>query len=123
MDRESTAQRIYGKPYDQLTVSQQIAVDKEVDQASEGQQLREVYNPEDGQYHLAIVDTTTGEVISWGAVSDRPQQGAVGAVGGTYSQADIDALANQPGVKSVAPQGYDYVVTYEDGSVQRYYRN
>ncbi len=33
---------------------------------------REVYNPKDGLYHFANLDPVTLEVVTWGAVSDRP---------------------------------------------------
>src|SRR3990167_5647087 len=76
----------------------------------------------DGLIHTYAWNSETQAFdMDLGVSQAAPQLGPTGDR--VYQQGEVTGIANQPGVTSVVQKGYDYVVTYDDGSTQRFYQN
>src|SRR3990167_2128058 len=76
----------------------------------------------DGLIHTYAWNSETQAFdMDLGVSQAAPQLGPTGDR--VYQKGEVTGLANAPGVTSVVQKGYDYVVTYDDGSTQRFYQN
>lgn len=82
-------------------------------------------NPATGGVVYYTRDPYTG-TWNYQAGATQPQQVNV-SVGNTaddtrvYNATEVQSIASQPNVTSVTQMGYDYIVTFGDGSTQRFY--